>query len=260
MAELRTGWEPETPDDDIILRQALYNFTDFNVGAAGVMGARMRTSEWLAMADLGRPGAFLNNATFLRPPTSDHVPFMLDEIEAFFGAEGSGPVDVWSAWPTDDFSARGWELGGHPPLMLRLAGGEAPPGPDELEIRQVRNAEHVKEFEQYWRRRSAIRTHRASSTSACSGSTGVTMWLGYVDDVAVATAAVCTTRGVNGVQTIATLPELRGRRLGAAMTWVATLAEPELPAVLLASDLGRGVYERMGFLALSRFSYWRLPR
>jgi ribosomal protein S18 acetylase RimI-like enzyme len=65
---------------------------------------------------------------------------------------------------------------------------------------------------------------------------------------------------VNGVQTVATLPEFRGRGYGEALTWTATTAEPEQPAVLLSSDLGRPVYERMGYIALLRFSYWRMPR
>jgi GNAT superfamily N-acetyltransferase len=260
MAELRTGWEPDAPDDDILLRQALYNFTDFNVGTAGILGARLRRSEWLALADLGRPGAFFNNATFLRPAVAEQVPFLVDEIEAFFAGQGSGPVDVWSAWPTPDFRQRGWELGGHPPLLFRPAGGEAPPTPEGLEIREVRNSGDVKEFERVLATSFGQPEAPHVFDERLLGIDRVHMWIAYLEGEAVATAAVCTTRGVNGVQTIATLPEYRGQGLGEAMTWIATLAEPELPAVLLASDLGRPVYERMGYLALLRFSYWRMPR
>ena len=35
-----------------------------------------------------------------------------------------------------------------------------------------------------------------------------------------------------------------------------TLVRPELPAALIASDLGRPVYERMGCVALVRFTLW----
>ena len=46
---------------------------------------------------------------------------------------------------------------------------------------------------------------------------------------------------------VAALPAARGRGVGAAVTWAATLCQPELPAVLVASDDGRPVYERMGY-------------
>ena len=54
--------------------------------------------------------------------------------------------------------------------------------------------------------------------------------------------------------------DLRGRGLGAADTWAATMADPTLPAMLIASDLGRPVYERMGYLRLTRFALWLGPR
>ena len=260
MAELRNGWEPDAPDEDILLRQALYNFTDFNVGTAGILGARLRRSDWLSLADLGQPGAFFNSATFLRPPAPEQLPYMLDEIDAFFSGQGSGDVDVWSAWPTPDFSERGWQLQGHPPLLFRPPGGGSTLAPEGLEIREVRTADDVREFE------SVLATSFGQPDAPhifderLLGIDRVHMWLGYLDDEPVATAAVCTTRGVNGVQTVATLPEHRGQGLGEALTWVATLAQPELPAVLLASDVGRAVYERMGYLALLRFSYWKKPR
>lgn len=51
-----------------------------------------------------------------------------------------------------------------------------------------------------------------------------------------------------------------GRGIGAALTWAATLAEPEQPAVLIASDDGQPVYERMGYLRIQRLTMWqRVP-
>jgi hypothetical protein len=49
---------------------------------------------------------------------------------------------------------------------------------------------------------------------------------------------------------------VRGRGFGAAVTWAATLADPAKPAVLIASDPGRPVYERMGYLRLMRLTMW----
>jgi len=53
----------------------------------------------------------------------------------------------------------------------------------------------------------------------------------------------------------------RGKGYGAAVTEAAATAVPEEPAVLLASDDGRHVYERTGFLAVDRWTLWtRLER
>ena len=60
---------------------------------------------------------------------------------------------------------------------------------------------------------------------------------------------------MNHVELVATLPDARGHGYGEAVTWAATLAAPEVPAVLIASDLGRPVYERMGYLALDRWTF-----
>ena len=40
------------------------------------------------------------------------------------------------------------------------------------------------------------------------------------------------------------------------VTQAAALADPTVPAVLIASDLGRPVYERLGFLPVSRWTLW----
>jgi hypothetical protein len=45
-----------------------------------------------------------------------------------------------------------------------------------------------------------------------------------------------------------------------SLTWRATLADPALPALLLATDDGRPVDERMGYLPLFRFTVWSHDR
>jgi hypothetical protein len=260
VTELRTGWEPDTPEEDLLLRQALYNLTDFNAGVAEVLGARMRRTDDLTLADLGRPGGFMNNATFMRPADVDRFVALADEIDDFFAAEGTGTVDIWSAFSTPDFRRRGWELAGHPPLMFRSAGGKPPPAPSDLDIREVEDADEVRVFEDVLSTSFGNPGAPSILDERVLKVPGLRLWVGYVGDRPVCTSAVCLTRGVNGVQTVATLPEFRGRRFGEAMTWTATAADPSQPAILLASDLGRPVYERMGYVALLRFTYWKILR
>ena len=81
-------------------------------------------------------------------------------------------------------------------------------------------------------------------------------WVGYLDGSPIATAsAVVGDRHVE-VEFIATIPEARGRGIGRAMTALATLAATDRPAMLIASDAGRSVYEGLGYVALLRFTLW----
>jgi predicted GNAT family acetyltransferase len=81
-------------------------------------------------------------------------------------------------------------------------------------------------------------------------------WVGAVDGRPVAGSMAFTSRGVVAVENVATLEQARGKGYGAALTATAALSSPDLPAVLIASDDGRSVYERLGFLPISRFTLW----
>lgn len=65
-------------------------------------------------------------------------------------------------------------------------------------------------------------------------------------------------RGAGAI--VGTVPEARRRGFGAAVIWRATLADPALPALLLATSEGRPVYERMSYLPLFRFALWSRDR
>ncbi|HEY7094753.1 MAG TPA: hypothetical protein VH393_16335, partial [Ktedonobacterales bacterium] len=86
------------------------------------------------------------------------------------------------------------------------------------------------------------------------------LWVGWEGARPVSAASAFVAAGVNNVALVATLPEARGRGYGAALTWRATLADLHLPAMLLATDDGRPVYERLGYLSLFRFTLWARNR
>ena len=77
-----------------------------------------------------------------------------------------------------------------------------------------------------------------------------------MDDRPVACAGVHVTDVCNEVEYVASHEDVRGRGIGAALTWAATLADPTKPAMLIASDPGQPVYERMGYLRLMRLTMW----
>lgn len=82
------------------------------------------------------------------------------------------------------------------------------------------------------------------------------LFVGKVDGDAVATAVSIRTGATIGIYNVATVPESRGRGIGTAMTWhLLADADPRWEvAVLQASDMGRPIYERMGFSLVREFA------
>jgi hypothetical protein len=259
---LESGWEADTPLGDTLLRRFVFNQAATSVLPVAAMGGRVLRRDQVAAADLGRPAGLHNSAVLLQPHSAERLAGTLDELDGFY-RDGHGEVLLWSAWPTPDLRPRGWLLEGHPPLLVRPAGGEPPPS--ELEIEPVADAASLRVYEQ-----TAIRGFPLSDLAQAPpgslldqrvlGERRLRFWIGRIDGQPVGTAAATLDSGLNGVSLIVTVPEARRRGVGAALTWCATLAEPSWPAALLASDLGRGVYERMGFLPLLRFTLWSRPR
>lgn len=80
-------------------------------------------------------------------------------------------------------------------------------------------------------------------------------FLGYLNDTAASVAMVVLHERVAAVYCVATLPGMRGRGLGKAVTLAALLAAKEAGrevAVLEASDMGLPVYLRLGFREVCR--------
>ena len=85
------------------------------------------------------------------------------------------------------------------------------------------------------------------------------LFLGLRDGHPVATSGARFGHGLVDVDCVSCLAEARGTGIGGALTWAATLCRPEWPAVLIASDDGQPLYERMGYLRLLRMTFWHRP-
>ena len=75
-------------------------------------------------------------------------------------------------------------------------------------------------------------------------------FVGTVEGEPVASSGLMTFGGVAGIYNVATIPDARRRSYGEVMTRVAIRYGRDLGyrvAILGASDLGRGIYQRMGF-------------
>ena len=265
---LRAGWEPDTPVDDSLLRRFLVNWTASIEAYGTPLGGRVLRRDDLVAIDLGRP-SFGGNVTTLIAPLFpegvDEVVAALDDFYEFAKGDASGTVYMFSPWPTPDLRPNGWTLLGYQPLMLRLAGGVSPPAPAGLRIEEVQDEESLRAFEI-----AMVRGFESSELEAQGSgamfSTGMLaddryrLWVGWQEDRPVSAAATFVAAGINDVTLVGTVPEARRRGYGAALTWRATLADPKLPALLLATDEGRSVYEQIGYMSLFRFPVWSRAR
>src|SRR5437016_6154222 len=115
-----TGWLPDTPIDDTVLRRFLFNQADANAAIAGASSGRHDRTDGVAMADANGPVPYFNQSVLLRPLASDDDP-LLDDLDSFYRGASGRVRTLLSLWPTPDLAARGWSLVGHPVFMVRGA-------------------------------------------------------------------------------------------------------------------------------------------
>lgn len=257
---LPDAWDPGLPADDNLIKLYVLGYADLMEAIAAAHGwAAVRTDRFVAI-DATTPFPWQNCVVPLRPFGVDEVEDVIGEAERFFRAREGGPFLLWGGFPVPDLAPRGWTLMGHPPLMLRPAGGEAPPPPDGLEIGRVRTVEELDEFVttlvEAFPVPELVGLPLGGYGPEMLDVDGWNLWVGRIDGRAVATAAAWVHGGLVDVEWISARPETRGRGVGAAVTWAATMADPARPAMLIASDLGQPVYERMGYLRVTRFTLW----
>lgn len=261
---LETGWLPTTPVADTYLRRFLWNWADVCAATALAFGGQTRDTEAVRLADAGRPGAFSNCVTLTQPLAAGTAAGVLAEATSFFAFDNparSGEVLLLSAWPTGDLRPRGWSLMGHPPVHLLPRRVPARPTPPGLRVVRADSPALLHAWEQ-----TVIRGYPlagledapagALATPSLLANPHYGAWLGFVGEHPVAAAAAWAAHGVVNVTLVATLPEARRQGYGEALTWAAARLDPNLPAMLLSSDDGRPVYERMGFLPLQRVTLW----
>jgi hypothetical protein len=255
---LEDGCSPTTPEDDSLQRQYVLAHAARVEAEARAMGDPVVRTDDLVFGGRGLSHPMFNQCVLLRPVTSIGRAALEEQVARCL-AFGS-PISIWSLWPTGDLSRLGLVLGGHPPLMARPAGPPAgsTEGPSGLRITEALDDQGVATFARTASVGFGLQLGEDAKPAfdARVLGTGWRAWVGWMDGEPVATAASRAAHGVNLVEIVSTLAAARGRGIGAAVTWAATLGDPGLTAVLLASDLGRPVYTRMGYLTLSRATLW----
>ncbi len=256
---LENGYSATTPRGDNLVfefvRDLATSWADF---------ARDARTETLVDEDLGvvcvdngSPSLFLNPVVLMRPLEPGNTVTFTRRTTEFYGGCNGGPFGVWSMWPLPDLRPYGFTLAGHPPWMVRPPGGDLPAPPPELRIAKVEDVASAFGYETALV--DGFPVEELQPPRPGSFFLGDTLrtpswhhYVGYVDDAPVACASAYTGAHLVRVDNVATLPDRRGRGYGAALTAAATATRSDRPAALLASDPGRPVYERMGYLALTR--------
>jgi hypothetical protein len=253
---LETGWLPDTPVDDSLLRQFLSNQADAQAVLAGAVGGRVERTPDVVLTDLGVADAMLNQAVLLRPLTGPTDPVVELVADFFRGAHGS----MLSAWPTPDLAGRGWQLVGHPMFVARGAWGSAPAVAPGVDVRIATSAADLALAEQL-----AVDGYPMPELAGLPPNTvfgasliGTSMRhrIGSVDGDPVAAAAAYIAHGVVNLCFAATLPAARRRGVWRSLVAARCADAPELPAMAFTSDYSRPGFIRLGFLPLMRATFW----
>jgi GNAT superfamily N-acetyltransferase len=189
---------------------------------------------------------------------------LVAEIRAFYGGHPGGPCLLKSVFPLPDLASLGCTLMGHPPLMLRMP-IPLPARPADLEIVRVTDERTSRDYEEalvLGYPAPMLQPFRAGCFLP-SGSLDAPGWhhfVGYAEGRAVAAGSAYVDDKVLRVENIAVMADTRGRGFGAAITAATINVDLGVPATLVASDLGRPIYERLGFRALHRATFWLVPR
>src|SRR5436305_982036 len=206
---LTTGWEPDVPAEDTILRQYVLNCADrVEHMAQAADGASLR-SDHVCLGDTRAPSPFGNQAVLLRPLSEQDASAVVDTLRAGF----SGVHVLFSAWPTPDLRGHGYLLVGHPPFMLRPAAGSAPPPPPELDIAEANDDASLQAFEQVFVDGYPVPELQPYTPGYLFDGRvlgGIARaWVGAVEGRPVTGSMAFSSRGVFAVENGATLKEVR---------------------------------------------------
>ena len=259
--DLEDGSRSVTPDGDNLR-------LDYARAEAAAYGELVRSSGGrvddttlpaVHLRDLGVGTPFGNLALLSTPVTGGEAANTIAEIRDWFGRGEGGPFLIFSPWRTDDWRDHGLNPVGHPPLMLRPPGAGPVPA-QGVTVERVADGEVLAQWERTFLHAYPVPEMLPAVRGSFVGPEVLggswTFFLGRVEGHPAASSAAYVTPTLNVVEMVSVLPDHRGRQLGTALSLAAATVAPDRPSMLIASDLGRGVYARLGYLPLLRYTLW----
>lgn len=158
---------------------------------------------------------------------------------------------------------------GTPGMAVELAALPAPVPPVGLTIRTVESLDDLRSWTRTFGIGYGLPDELVGPYFELLAGVGLDLpvrhYLGELDGVPAATSTLLLAAGAAGVYNVATVPDARGRGLGAALS-LEPLREAQAlgyrAGVLQSSDMGVGVYRRLGFrtvCAIDHF-FWKRAR
>lgn len=253
---LTSGWEPDLDPADSVVRASVLVHGSWAIAQARSLERPWHDGPSWAGGHSGDRGA-MTNWVVLKQPMLD-MDRVIGEVDDLFPR--GVPFLLVSAWPTSDLSRYGLALVGHPPLMFR------PPSTTQvwpstgLDVRWVSSRDELADAERVlvdgypMPELQPFAAGRLYTPALLDTLTRVVV--AYGDGSPLATATAHSGHGITLVEGVAVMPAARGKGAGAAVTAAATTGFSDQSAVLLASDDGQPVYERLGYLRLERWTVW----
>lgn len=201
--------------------------------------------------------------------TPDRVPVIFfSAIAVRPGAAGEVVANVtggasWTAacdpWSDLDLAGSGYEHLSDQPWMSR-APGQAEPDepPSELVVTRVADVADLVLFEATAAQgfdAGVVAPHTWHGPGVIADPR-LAIWLGLVDGRPVSVAMGFREAGVLGIYGVATVPTMRRRGYGRALTAHALAAAPDIHAVLQPSSMAEPLYRRLGFRRFGAFRSW----
>lgn len=212
---------------------------------------------------------WFNGVVSIQPPASDAAQ-EIEETLAYFESHHV-PGITW--WLGPHLQTTAWDglllthglqfMSGSPGMAVTLAQLEPMPLPTGLSIRRVENLEMLKEWTHIFVAGYGLPAAWESSLFDLVAGMGFDRgWLnslGYWHGKPVATSSLFLGAGVAGIYNVATIVEARGQGIGAALTLDPLLEARRLgyrAGVLQSSEMGFGIYRRLGFQKLCDMDYY----
>jgi GNAT superfamily N-acetyltransferase len=246
-------------EDELIARADANYFDSWSLIAAQCPDGQVRRRPGLVLSSSGLPLPFLNVA-FVTEPQADPEA-AVTEAQAFYAGLRMPWLLRIRAGLDPGFEEAAAHLGlqdaGDVPGMVLHPLTPAPQRAADLRCVRVEGEQDVAVLAaiivEAFGRAEQLAT---AFTPALLDASGVEAYAGYVADEPVASALLMRTGDVAGIYGIGTREAWRGRGIGEAITWHAAEQGRRAgctTASLQASDMGRPVYERMGFRTIAQY-------
>ena len=209
------------------------------------------------------PHPWFSGVLVKQPAGDNEEPFIADTRAYFDSRHTNGhsiwmapevPVEGWKRW----LEPRGYQYDDRTPGMaLDLADlPKSVPQPARLRIREVAKTD-LEVWAHTFMLGYEIPEEWVGEYLALMASLGIDLpfrhYLGTLDDTPVAASTLFLGAGVAGIYSVATVMQARGQGIGSAMTLLPLLQAAEMgyrAGVLQSSEIGFGVYRRLGFSKL----------